>query len=522
MPKINRQPPLWLDLGHFSQLIKPNGPHEQWQDHGLGLLRTVCHRAGVKTDVASLRAVSNWHQAEKVFNGYDVLCMNVRSYNLSQAKKAARLFKERNKDSVVIVGGMHATIAPDEMLAVEYFDVVCCGPGEEVIVDILRNPRDQPRRVAGKGVETLDHWPRLDRELWPKPAGDSLPISQTWPLEPACGWGPPPVATMLTSRVCPWRCAFCNEASYIPHAKRRSVDSVIDELNYLDQRFGVGSVVIHDSLFFQNPSWLEEWIDKYPRRARKLWPYWAAARADLVLRWPHLFEALIMETSWSTISIGFESGSERALRILNKECTVDQNLAVIDKVNTIGTTLESKGRSPPVLWANMMLAIPGESEQDAIETMAMLQCMDHVQASVSYFTPYLGTALGNQIVAEGTSMVEADPERYPVGKKTANVDYAFYERLRGGEMAAKVDRAEQKMRSRMLELRSGEVRDAAPGHLYLLVGADGTHAISYGSSVTDAIDNYRIRRGGEERQFHLLKSRKIRQQELGSYTHILN
>ena len=89
-------------------------------------------------------------------------------------------------------------------------------------------------------------------------------------MEPECGWGPGPVATILTSRVCPWQCVFCNENSYIPNMGRKPVDAVIDELNFLDRKYGVGSVVIHDSMFFQNPSWLREWIEKYPRKTKKL------------------------------------------------------------------------------------------------------------------------------------------------------------------------------------------------------------------------------------------------------------
>ena len=49
-----------------------------------------------------------------------------------------------------------------------------------------------------------------------------------------------------------------------------------------DRKYGVGSVVIHDSMFFQNPRWLREWIELYPRKANKVWPYWAAGRADTV------------------------------------------------------------------------------------------------------------------------------------------------------------------------------------------------------------------------------------------------
>ena len=45
---------------------------------------------------------------------------------------------------------------------------------------------------------------------------------------------------------------------------------MIDELNFLDDHYGpLGSVVIHDSMFFQQPSWLREWLDKYPRLAHK-------------------------------------------------------------------------------------------------------------------------------------------------------------------------------------------------------------------------------------------------------------
>jgi hypothetical protein len=116
------------------------------------------------------------------------------------------------------------------------------------------------------------------------------------------------------------------------------VDQVIDELNFLDRKYGVGSVVIHDSMFFQNPKWLKEWIEKYPRKTKR-WTYWAAGRADTVRQWPDLFEALVRETNWRTISIGFESGSDRMLRLLNKECTEEDNYFAIDLVNRIGDDL---------------------------------------------------------------------------------------------------------------------------------------------------------------------------------------
>ena len=434
---------LWLDLGDLGDLVHPGGPHEQWQDHGLGLLRTILHENGIETDLASTRAVTSWAELTRQLAGYRMLIMNVRSYTFPVARRAAVIYKEVNPDGIVLTGGMHATVAPDEMEAVAQFDRICQGPGEGVIVDLVRDPDAFPRRFEGKGPRSMADWPMIDRRLWPQPRGRKIrrQFRWRWPLEPECGWGPGPVATILTSRVCPWQCVFCNESSYIPNMGRRPVEAVIDELNHLDREYGVGSVVIHDSMFFQNPSWLREWIEKYPRRANKVWPYWAAGRADTVRQWPELFEALVRETNWKTISIGFESGSDRILKLLNKECTEEDNEFAIDLVNRLGDDLESSGEEPPYFWSNIMLGIPGEEPEDAFKTMRMLKRMKRVYPSISYYAPYPGSALGNQLIAEGKSMMSKENyHRYPDDEKVVGVDYAFYRQLLAGKYDDEINR----------------------------------------------------------------------------------
>lgn len=431
---------VWLDLGDLGDLIKPNGPHEQWQDHGLGLLRTILHNNGLPTELRSTRAVTGWDQLRRQLQGFEILIMNVRSYTFPVAYKAAQIFKEVNPNGLVLTGGMHATVALDEMTAIPEFDRICQGPGENIIVDLVRDPHAFPRVIVGLGAKSMADWPMIDRELWPKPHR-RLRRKFNWPLEPECGWGPPPVVTLLTSRVCPWQCVFCNENSYIPNMGRRPVDMVIDELNYLDDKYGVGSVVIHDSMFFQNPKWLEEWIDKYPRRANKIWPYWAAGRSDTVRQWPDLFEALVRETNWHTISIGLESGSDRILRLLNKECSAEDNQFVIDLVNRIGDDYVARGQEPPKLWANIMLGIPGESREDAFETMRMLKTMKYVFPSISYYAPYPGSALGYQLIAEGKSlMTKENYHRFPDDEKVKGIDYGFYRELLAGKYDGEINR----------------------------------------------------------------------------------
>jgi len=432
---------LWLDLGDLGDLVNPAGPHEQWQDHGLGLLRTILHQNGVVTDLRSTRAVKSWPELEKQLVGYEMLMMNVRSYTFPVANKAAQIFKHINPHGMVVAGGMHATVALDEMTAVDEFDHICQGPGENTILELVRDPAAFPRVVLGQGAPSMADWPMIDRTLWPRPH-KRLRKKFPWPLEPECGWGPGPVATILTSRVCPWQCVFCNESSYIPNMGRRPVELVIEELNTLDETHGpLGSVVIHDSMFFQNPSWLWEWVEKYPRRANKTWPYWAAGRSDTVRQWPDLFAALIKETNWTTVSIGFESGSDRILRLLNKECTEDDNLFAIELLDRIGDEMEQQGRPAAVFWANIMLGIPGETREDAFKTMRMLKSMRRVLPSISYYAPYPGSALGYQLIAEGKSRMSKDNyHRFPGDEKVKGVDYTFYRELLAGKYDQQVNR----------------------------------------------------------------------------------
>ncbi|MDM8530118.1 radical SAM protein [Anaerolineales bacterium HSG25] len=431
---------VWLDLGDLGDLVNPDGPHEQWQDHGLGLLRTILYQNDIKTDLLSTRAVTTWDKLRRQIAGYKTLIMNIRSYTFPVARRAAQLFKEVNPDGIILAGGMHATVAVDEILAIPQFDRVCQGPGEGVIVDLVKDPLSFERSFVGMGAKSMADWPTIDRTLWPKPHR-RLQDNFNWPMEPECGWGPPPVATILTSRVCPWQCVFCNENSYIPNMGRKPVDMVIDELNELDEKYGLGSFVIHDSMFFQHPRWLNEWIEKYPKRANKIWPYWAAGRSDTIRQWPELFETLVRETNWSILSIGFESGSDRILRLLNKECTEEDNRFAINLINKIGADFEQEGKKPPMFWANIMMGIPGETREDAFKTIRMLKTMKYVFPSISYYAPYPGSALGYQLIAEGKSMMSKDDyHRFPGDEKVKGIDYQFYRELLAGKYDEQVNK----------------------------------------------------------------------------------
>ncbi len=129
------------------------------------------------------------------------------------------------------------------------------------------------------------------------------------------------------------------------------------------------------------------------------------------------------------------------LRLLNKECTEEDNYFAIDLVNRIGDDLEAKGEQPPKFWSNIMMGIPGETHEDAFKTMRMLKHMKRVFPSIAFYAPYPGSALGNQRIAEGESRrAEDNYHCFPDYEKGVGVCYQFYRDLRAGKYDAEINR----------------------------------------------------------------------------------
>ena len=103
--------------------------------------------------------------------------------------------------------------------------------------------------------------------------------------------------------------------------------------------------------------------------------------------------------------------------------------------------LEAKGEQPPKFWSNIMLGIPGETPEDAFKTMRMLKRMKRVFPSIAYYAPYPGSALGNQLIAEGKSLMSRENyHRYPGDEKVKGIDYQFYRELLAGKFDTEINR----------------------------------------------------------------------------------
>ena len=162
---------LFVDLGEPGTLLSPGNPLDQWQDHGLGLLRTILERAAVPTALLSTRAARSWHEFYPRLRGHDLLLMNVRSYSFPFAVRVARAFKQENPDGLVLAGDGTPPWRARKWRPCPSSTASAWARGET-----HRRPGPRARRLpadrGGAGRRAMGDWPMIDRTLGrARPAG---------------------------------------------------------------------------------------------------------------------------------------------------------------------------------------------------------------------------------------------------------------------------------------------------------------------------------------------------------------
>jgi len=71
----------------------------------------------------------------------------------------------------------------------------------------------------------------------------------------------------------------------------------------------------------------------------------------------------------------------------------------------------------------------------------MVKYTKRILPSISFYAPYPGSALGNQLIAEGKSrMTKENYHRFPDDEKVIGVDYQFYRELLAGKFDTEINK----------------------------------------------------------------------------------
>lgn len=311
---------------------------------------------------------------------------------IKNALMVAHSVKAFSPNTKVIIGGIHATIMPEQIAFDQAIDFVVRGEGEITIKELVeaidgrRNLKDVlgiTYKEKDKVVETPPCPLIDDLDEIPLPAHHLFKLRQySYPnmlYEPA--------APIFTSRGCSANCTFCQTKNIYGHRIRfRSANSVVDEIELLVKKYKIQQIDILDDNFTANKQRIFQISDEIKRRNIKThFSFPNGIRVDTVCD-ENVLKA-IREMGGYSISFGIESGSQEILDKVQKGITLNQARRAVRLAKKLGFET----------WGFFILGFPDDSEETMKQTISFAK---ELELHIAYFhilKPYPGSEIYNEM-----------------------------------------------------------------------------------------------------------------------------
>lgn len=335
-----------------------------------------------------------WEEIARAIQDYrpQVVGLTAKSQNYCSAIRIAKIAKSINPETVVILGGPHASMSRDQVLCEDSIDVVVPGEGEEKIVDLLNALQrgGDLAKVAGiifrRGsqiVRTPDRPFSNELDRMPHPFTYASSVLQNYELYPKTAF-----RYLFATRGCPYSCTFCGSHKiWTREVRYRSAQNVVDEITQRKQMFGITDFHFDDDTFGVRHDYLkalcQELID---RRAGITWS--CETHANLI-REDTIFS--MKESGCQSIILGIESGNDEMLKIIKKGATRERMARAAELIQMARIELN----------VFIMIGFPDETPEQIADTKEVIAKLRPHHVIYSIFTPYVGTDLYERLVKEG-------------------------------------------------------------------------------------------------------------------------
>ncbi len=260
-------------------------------------------------------------------NKPDIIGLGATCLNYYKVKTLGKILAKEVPDSLLVIGGVYITTMP-ESFKDSPFDIGLLGESEKNFSELIKNIKKNQgvnlkelrkikgfllrdkKKVINTGmpelIENLDDIPLPERDLLDMKFY-TLPAILSTDLDS--------MGALLTSRGCPYNCAFCSSACIWQRKLRFfSAQRVADEIEILYKKYGYRNIVIYDDLFSVNKPRLKKIIELLDKKRilRKI-KFFALARANT---FDEETAQLLKKLNILELTFGFESGSQRMLNYL--------------------------------------------------------------------------------------------------------------------------------------------------------------------------------------------------------------
>nr|NJM00983.1 radical SAM protein [Desulfobacula sp.] len=321
----------------------------------------------------------------------------------SRAYEIADRIKELARDATVIIGGVHASVMPEEGLQHKGVDVVVRGEGEVTfaeLIDRIKNGKDYSDiqgisiKKDGSIIHNQNRPLIKDLDLLP-PFPYSLFEEH---IDKYTGF-----TSVQTSRGCPYGCIFCSQRSISGRSYRHvSSERAVKDMKTLIEKFDARLIRIMDDNIAANKKRLMGLLNLIIKEGlHKKVSFEAPMRGD------NMDEELLdklKEANFSLLTFGLETASDRLMKLINKGETVD------DVVRAIRMTSQ-KGIS---IGTTLIFGLPTETNKDRWEAMKLVSSLPLDSVRFNILTPYPGTPIYNELIKENKVLIKEGWENFSV------------------------------------------------------------------------------------------------------------
>jgi anaerobic magnesium-protoporphyrin IX monomethyl ester cyclase len=327
----------------------------------------------------------------------DVFGMNCSTHTFLQAIETIRKVSERLPDTIVILGGYHATFAAEPILrGYPFIDYIIKGEAEEAMVDLLDciESGRKPDKVAG--ISYLDEGRHVSNQIAIIEDIDALPMPDRKMLSGVeYGYtmqGIPltfgKFTTISTSRGCPFNCSYCSCAAFSLRKWRyRSAENVVNEMKLLYDE-GYRSVVLVDDNFTHQEERVLKICSLIREGGIKMRFYCEGRVNNASLT---MLRAM-KKAGFDVMYFGAESASETVLDYYNKKIRPAQIVAAV----------ENAKEADMIVVTSFILGAPVESDDEIRKTIDMISRLRPHAVEINILDYLVGTPLWQQMEKEGS------------------------------------------------------------------------------------------------------------------------
>lgn len=340
--------------------------------------------------------------------GAQVYGIQLASMQIAHGRAIARELRRREPQALLVCGGSHASALPDECadpaaMQGGHFDVVVEREGERPFFELVQRAGEvlfqvrhgvwgvpgaeaaglgiQGVRQASGGIGWVVRGAPIDplNDL-PFPARDKLDWSRY--TRKIAGR---PATNIITTRGCPARCVFCQQASLWGEGALRmqNAERILAEVDHIYKTTGIRHLLFLDDSLTARPTQDMRALCAGLKERGVLWRGWT--RANLLTRSERDRETLqlMADAGCQAICVGVEAGTDKVLKAMDKGTTVAQNREALRRIHEAGIRAR----------CSIMVGNPRETWEDVLALVRFVEEMRDVVDDwiLSSYVPLPGT-----------------------------------------------------------------------------------------------------------------------------------